>query len=162
MSQTPVQPLRARPLDLILTLTFAGFGLVAFTFDVTQAIEQDLLTSTNPLATPIVMYAEMADPMVVANPIHLQVMSGLSAMVFGPLHIMIVVMLTRGLDRFRVPALMAASMMVYANTLHTVVELIGPWPPSNLPMMLAVYAPYVLAPLALIWRLRHPQPFSAS
>jgi len=146
----------------MLTLTFASFGLVAVTFDIAQAIEKDLLSSTNPLAKPILMYAEMADPMVLANPIHLQVMSGLSAVVFGPIHLMVVVMLVRGVERFRIPALMGAAMMIYANTLHTLVELVGPWPPSNLPMLLAVYAPYVLAPAALIWRLRHPQPFSAA
>ena len=94
------------------------------------------------------------DPLVVANPLFLQVMSGISAFVFGPLYFWLARGLWRRDPKVRAPALFWVVAMIYSMIVHVAVELWGELPPPNLMVFVGVYAPYVVVPLLVAWRVR--------
>lgn len=154
-----VLALTRRPVDLVLVCTFTAFALTSFCVDSLAAL--DLLRADSPihLARLVYDYAQRFDPLVGENPLFLRVMSGLSAFVFGPFYVVLIQALIRGRDWIRIPALLYGAAMSYSMIVHVLVELLGPMPPPNLAVFFSMYAPYIIAPLVLMFRMRSPTPF---
>jgi len=152
---------RRTVLDAFLVATLCAFAATSLLCDRTAALDIIAPDSADPFARAVYWYGVRYDPLVVANPLFLQVMSGISAFVFGPLYLW----LARGLWRrdrsIRLPALLYVATMLYSMVVHLAAEIWGELPPPHWDVFVAVYAPYVVVPIALAWRLRRPDPFAA-
>jgi hypothetical protein len=153
-------PLSQRKLDRLLVFAFATFAFTSFAFDRLSAQYADLEAQRGFFVEYLVRFGRTVDPLLIANPMWLRLMCGLSAFVFGPFYLVLVVGLVRGDDRIRVPGLVYAAVMSYSLVVHLGVELLGELPPLNMPVFAATYVPYVVFPLLLAWRLRAPHPFT--
>lgn len=162
---SPVVPLRRRKLDQLLIFGCLTFALTSLCFDRLAIMYADLESATGIdayLARYLILYGKNVDPLVLANPLWLRIMSGISAFVMGPFYLLLARALVKGQSFIRVPALVYAGVMLYSMVVHLGMEIFGDLPPANVPLMVAAYAPYVVFPLALIWRMRTPDPFGSS
>lgn len=150
-----------RRIDAFFVVTFASFALTSFLFDRTAALDIIGPDSADPFARAIYWYGVRYDPLVLENPLFLQVMSGISAFVFGPFYLWLVRGFVRRDERIRIPAIVYAWMMLYSMVVHLAVELWGELPPPNIPVFVGVYAIYVIAPVLLLWRMRGQRVFAA-
>lgn len=155
-----VIPIAERRGDLIFVGLLVSFAFTSFFFDRLAAVHADLEEQTSVFARLLVYYGKTIDPLVLANPLWLRLMSGFSAFVMGPFYLIAAESIYRGRDAIRVPALMWAAIMVYSMFVHMTMEFIGDYPPANLPLLLATYAPYAIAPIALAYRMRKANPFT--
>ena len=154
-------PLRERKLDQLLIFGFLTFAFTSFCFDRLAATHADLEQVDSFFARYLVEYGRAVDPLVLANPLWLRIMSGISAFLMGPFYLIMVRAFVRGDERIRIPALVYVCAIAYSLVVHLGVEFLGDIKPLNLPVFWATYAPYMVVPLLLAWRMRHPHPFSA-
>ena len=149
-------PRSRHTLDTFFIITFVAFAVTSFLFDRTGALDTIGPDSSDPFARAIYWYGVRWDPLIVANPLFLQVMSGISAFVFGPLYLILAWGLYHRRPWFRTPAVVWAWLMLYSMVVHVAVELWGDHPPPDLLVFVAVYAFYVVAPVLLLLHLREP------
>lgn len=154
------QPLERRPHDRWLVAGLVIFALTSVFVDRLAAMDVDFNGDGWWLGV-LRWYGENYDPLFLANPQWLRVMSGISAFIFGPAYLVIAWATVRGENAIRTPALVLASTLLYSMVVHLWMELYGEYPVPNLPVLLAVYAPYAAMPFALFWRFRRRSPFSA-
>jgi hypothetical protein len=143
-------------LDVSLVATLIAFAGTSLLCDRTAALDIIGPDSSDPFARAVYWYGVRYDPLVVANPLFLQVMSGISAFVFGPLYLWLARGLWRRDPKVRMPALLWVVAMMYSMIVHVAVELWGELPPPNLAVFVGVYAGYVVVPLLIAWRVRRP------
>jgi hypothetical protein len=153
-------PLRKRKLDQLLIFAFATFALTSFCFDRCAVLYADLEAQDGFFVRYLVWYGKTVDPLVLANPLWLRIMSGISAFVMGPFYLLLVRALVKGDERIRLPAIVYGVIISYSMIVHLGVEFFGDLPPLNTPLLLATYAPYVVFPLILIGRMWAPHPFT--
>jgi hypothetical protein len=153
-------PLRQRKLDQVLIFGFLTFAFTCFAFDRLAATHADLEQVDGFFARYLVVYGRTVDPLVLANPLWLRIMSGISAFAMGPFYFVMVRAFVKGDERIRIPALIYVCAILYSMVVHFGVEFFGDLPPLNLPVFLATYAPYVVVPLLLAFRMRDPHPFT--
>jgi hypothetical protein len=146
-------------LDAFFVATFVAFALTSFLFDRTAALDIVAPDSADPFARAVYWYGMKYDPLVAANPLFLQVMSGISAFVFGPIYLYLAHGILRRRPSIRIPAIAYAITMLYSMVVHLAVELFGDLPPPDLLVFTAVYAIYLVTPVLLLWRFRPRAPF---
>jgi hypothetical protein len=142
--------------DWFFVLAFLLFALTSFVVDLPillglDAIQERLAGS----------YAD-ADPLFVSPPPFLYVAMAVSALVWGPLYLYFVWGFLRGRNEIRVPALMYAAALTLAMVMIIAEELWSPIPEWRTPRpgkFLALNLPYLIVPLLLAVRMRHPFPF---
>lgn len=149
-----------RTLDAFLVATFAAFALTSFLFDRCAALDIVAPDSADPFARALWWYGQRYDPLVAANPLFLQVMSAISAFVFGPFYLYLCHGLLKARPQIRIPSIVYGWIMIYSMLVHVAVELWGDLPPPNLVVFWGVYLGYALAPALLLWRMREPDPFT--
>lgn len=149
-------PLKKRPFDLVLVIIFGMFAMSSFFVDLAAGLN---VSHDSPFGQTLASYGEMADPLVLQNPLWLQLASLISGVVFGPFYVALVYALIRERAWIRKPALIYVGAMVYSMVLYYGVELLGPTPPTSYPIMVGSTLPYLLAPAALCWRMWRDQPF---
>lgn len=140
----------------------AGFLLFACTslfVDRLAALDVDVCAEQR-MAGLLCWYGRAVDPLYLANPQWLRVMSGISAWVFGPLYLLLAWAFWRGVDAARGPAIAWAVAMIYSLTVHLWMEFFGDHPPAAPGILIAVYFPYALLPALTLARLREPRPFA--
>ena len=152
-------PLRERGHDRWLILGFLIFALTSVLVDRLAALDVDVCAEQS-LFGSLCWYGRTIDPLYLANPQWLRVISGISAWVFGPLYLLMAWAFVRGADVVRGPALAWCVAIIYSMVLHLWMEFFGDHPPANVPVLIAVYLPYLLLPFVVLWRLRLPRPFS--
>ena len=152
-------PLRERPLDRWLIAGFVMFAMTSFGVDRLAALDVDFCAEQS-MGGALCWYGRRLDPLFLANPQWLRVMSGISAWLFGPLYLALAWGFWRGLDAARGPALAWAVAMVYAMVVHLWMELFGPQPSPRPALMLLVYLPYLALPFVVMARLRTATPFT--
>jgi hypothetical protein len=153
-------PLRERKLDQLLIFGFLTFAFTSFCFDRLAATYPDLEQVDSFFARYLVVYGRTVDPLVLANPLWLRIMSGISAFGMGPFYCVLARAFVKGDERIRIPALIYVCAMYYSLVVHLGVEFLGDLRPLNLPVFWAAYAPYMVIPLLLAWRMRGPHPFT--
>jgi hypothetical protein len=141
-------------LDAFLVATLCAFAATSLLCDRTAALDIIGPDSADPFARAVYWYGVRYDPLVVANPLFLQVMSGISAFVFGPFYLWLARALWRRDARARLPALLWVVAMLYSMVVHVAVEIWGELPPPNVAVFVAVYTPYLVVPLLVAWRMR--------
>jgi hypothetical protein len=160
-------PLRQRPYDLI----FVGFFLVNLLF-ITYFVDIEQLTVANPAhftypawpppwAVDLVhWYGRHYDPLIMARPQWWKMTIWIDVVYFGPYYLAAVLSFLRGWDRIRVFALVWSGMMLSNVIIILGEEWAGPLAtPHRLPVF-GANAPWLLLPLAVIWRMRRDRPFT--
>jgi hypothetical protein len=152
-------PLSERPRDRLFIAFFLTFACTSFFVDRLAALDVDMCGEQS-LWGSLCWYGRTIDPLFLANPQWLRVISGISAFVFGPLYLLLAWAFWRGVDSARAPALVWAISILYSLCLHLWMEFFGEYPPARPFVMMLFYWPYVLVPIATMLRLREDRPFS--
>jgi hypothetical protein len=140
--------------DAILAITLLAFAATSFLFDRCAALDIIAADSADPFARWIHWYGQRYDPLVVANPLWLRIMSAISAFVFGPIYLWLVWARLKHGAWPRVAAAAWAWTLLYSMIVHVAVELLGELNPPDLVVFVGVYAPYVIAPAVMLTRVR--------
>jgi hypothetical protein len=159
MPQLEPIPLRERPIDRWLIAGFLTFAATSLLVDRLAALDVDFCGEQR-MWGALCWYGQNVDPLFLANPQWLRVMSGISAWVFGPLYFALAWGFWRGVEAVRGPAVAWAIAMVYAMIVHLWMEAFGEHPPPSFALLIPVYLPYVVLPLVVLWRLRERSPFT--
>jgi hypothetical protein len=152
-------PLRERALDRALILGFLVFASTSVFVDRLAALDVDVCQARS-LGGSLCWYGRNLDPLFLANPQWLRVMSGISAWLFGPLYLVFAWAFARGVEAVRGPALAWAVAILYSMAVHLWMEVFGEHPAPRLGLLLLVYLPYLVLPLLVLGRLRGPTPFT--
>lgn len=152
-------PLAERPRDRVLIACFMIFACTSVFVDRLAALDVDFCAEQS-MGGALCWYGQHIDPLFLANPQWLRVMSGISAWVFGPLYLLFAWAFWRGVEAARGPALAWAVAILYSLVVHLWMEFFGAHPTPRPAVLLLVYLPYVLVPIAVILRLREAKPFS--
>jgi hypothetical protein len=150
---------RERPLDLVIAVFFSFFALVSVSIDALTALDVDLARSSWPTARAYGWFARHVDPLLLRPSVYVRTTSAVSAFVFGPFYCVAVYAIARGRAWIRLPAVAWAAVMLYSLVVWTSVELFGDTPPLDLGLFALAYAPYVVVPMLVLWRMRAPDPF---
>src|SRR5688572_14900389 len=142
-----------RLLDRILIATFLSFAFTSFVFDPYTALDVDLADAGGP-ARLIHWFGMHVDPLILHPPLFLRIMVGLSVVVLGPTYLILAYGLWRDRPWIRAPAIAYASIKIYSMAVYLGVALFGEAQPRDYVLFFLVYLPYLIAPLALLWRLR--------
>jgi hypothetical protein len=151
--------LRDRPRDRWFVVGFLVFAATSFLVDRLAALDVDFCGEQR-MWGALCWYGEHLDPLFLANPQWLRVMSGVSAWVFGPMYLLMAWAFWRGVEAIRLPAIAWAVAILYSMVVHLWMEFFGELPPPNAPLLLVIYLPYVALPCAVLWRLRSGRPFT--
>jgi|GEM_PF-2264341 len=157
-------PITARRSDWAYIVICGAFACTSLLFDAMTLLVGWL--SGDPLAWPLApggleMYAAV-DPLLVADPVFMQVGVALSGFVWGPLYIYLARGFYRGDNRIRVPGLMYGATLTGIMLMIVAEELVSNVPGWQTPepgLFIAYNIPYLLFPIAVMARLRSPMPF---
>ncbi|HLK11550.1 MAG TPA: emopamil-binding family protein [Candidatus Binatia bacterium] len=157
-------PPDAPPLSAIDRLLVACFGLFAFTSICMEpyiTFGIDLTRATDPLGRAWYFYARSWDPLFLAPPVYLRVMTGIDEWIFGPMWLALIHAFLRRRAGIRRPALLFCGAIIYSTLVYFLVEFVSEGHRANLVMVTAVNAPYTLVPCVLAWRMWRPAPFAS-
>jgi EXPERA (EXPanded EBP superfamily) len=158
------RPLRERRVDVVFALVFAAFTVTSIISDLLPTVGVDFShPSSNPLLNSNYWYAHDADPLFMHPPTWMRIVTGLSAFVYMPFYVLLVVALLRGYNWIQLPSVIYATMITSITGIIVFgVEFFGEpqWRTGNPAKFLAFNLPYVLLPLLLLIRMRRPLPFA--
>jgi hypothetical protein len=174
-SRTPL-PLSERRYDWFFIAAFALFASTSFCGDLVNLLFRPDPDSHYVLARLVYhVYAEGADPLLIANPRFLQAGAGVSALVFGPFYLVLIYAFIKGRDWIRLPAVFYAGMVAQTTFLVLVVGFAGDAPLfkmvcgaaytgfdytfTDVPKVLVYNVPYIVVPLLLVARMWRSHPF---
>lgn len=157
-------PLKKRPVDIFFIAVFTWFAVSSGIADALSATKTVMSPdSPNALARANYAYAVACDPLFMNPPVWMQAVTGLSAFVYGPFYIILVIALFKGWNKIQLPSVIYATMIsTITGVIVFGVELFGEpqFRSPNIPMFLSINLPYVLIPIALLVRMRKPMPFT--
>ena len=160
-------PLRRRRYDLI----FVAFFLVNLAF-ITYSVDLEQLVIANPahftypvwppppLVDLIHWWGRHNDPLLMARPAFWRMTIWIDVLYFGPFYLSAIVAFLRGGNWIRVPALVWSGLMMANVLIILMEERYGQWATPHFGMVLGANLPWLLLPLAVIWRMRRDRPFS--
>jgi hypothetical protein len=179
--------LSQRGYDWIFIIIFSAFVFTSFASDLVNAVMRPDPNSSYFWARAVYnAYAVGNDPLLIANPMFLRVMTAISAFLFGPFYIVLVIAFITGKNWIRPLALVYVGMIIESMIVLVVVEFTGDLAffemmgaggvksaaelagkgltPSlaviNPAKFLAYNLPYKVFPLLLAVRMWRPNPFS--
>jgi EXPERA (EXPanded EBP superfamily) len=160
-------PLRQRRLDLVLMAFFlVNLGLITYVVDLEQLVIADPRHFDYPLWPPRGMvdmvhwYGNHHDPLLLARPPFWRMTIWIDVVFFGPFYAFALYAFARGRDWIRVPALVWSGTMMANVLIILMEERYGAFAAPNFGLVLAANLPWLLLPLAVIWRLRTEHPFT--
>lgn len=168
----PVQPttfapslrLRDRPVDILLIALFSAFTVTSLISDLLPTLGVDISApSSNFFVNSNWWYAHDTDPLFAHPPVWMRIVTGLSAFLYMPFYIVLVVSLVRGWNWIQLPSVIYATMIASITGIIVFgVEFFGEaqWRTPNPVKFLAFNLPYVLVPILLLVRMRKPLPFA--
>ncbi|PRQ06447.1 EXPERA domain-containing protein [Enhygromyxa salina] len=143
--------------DRWLALALLGFAATSFGVDRLAALDVDFCTEQS-MWGALCWYGRNLDPLFLANPQWLRVMSGISAFVFGPAYLVLAWGIWRGVEAARWPTIAWAVALLYSMVVHLWMEFFGDYPPPRPGLLLAIYLPYAVVPILALWRFSRPPP----
>lgn len=156
-----VIPLRQRPLDCLFIICFSFFVCSSVFVSPFNALNIPLTPdSNNFIVRDLYWYASTIDPLYMVNPLCRQIQDFIDTFIFGPFYFLLIYALIKGKNWIRIPTIIYVSAITYSLILYFGVEFLGDQPPIDYPKFFAINLPYLLIPLALGYRMRHPYPFS--
>ena len=178
MEQPANLPLRERPIDIFFMVVFSIFCITSIISDMVPAIGVNFNQSgENTVANWNYWYAHENDLLFQNPPAWKRIIIGLSAFVYMPFYIVLVISLWKGWNRIQLPSVIYATMIA---TLTGIIifgvqfypePVMYPNPFSDSPPLidmrcqnpakfLVFNTPYVLLPILLLIRMRKPLPFT--
>jgi peptidoglycan/LPS O-acetylase OafA/YrhL len=156
--------LRLRPIDLFFVVIFSAFTITSLISDLLPTIGVDIShPSSNFFVNSNWWYAHDTDPLFMTPPVWMRIVTGLSAFVYMPFYVLLVLALIKGWNWIQLPAVIyAAIIAAITGILVFGVEFFGEpqWVTPNPAKFLAFNLPYVLVPILLLIRMRRPRPFA--
>jgi len=160
-------PLRERKLDLIFVLFFiSNAGFVTYIVDLEALAIPDTRHFSYPVWPPeplvrlIHWYGNHYDPLLMARPPFWEATMWIDVLLFGPFYLLAIYAFLRGRDWIRVPALVWSGMMMSNVLIILMDEKYGVTPAPNYLFVVSLNLPWLLLPLAVIWRMRRDHPFT--
>ena len=157
-------PLRERRIDVFFAIVFSAFIVTSVISDLLPTVGVDFSHKTGEFFVDSnYWYAHDADPLFMHPPDWMRIVTGLSAFVYLPFYIVLVVALVTGRDWIQLPAVIYATMIVTLTGIVVFgVEFFGEQAmrTGNPAKFLAFNLPYVMIPLLLLIRMRKPMPFT--
>ena len=168
MSATAL-PLSRRPQDVAFIAFWAlNFGFITYMIDIEQLVIPDPAHFTYPIWPPrfavdaIHWWARSFDPVVWARAPWYRATIWIDTLVFGPFYLFAIRAFWRGNRWIRIPCFVWAGMMIAIVTIILFEELCGATATAAPRIVVGANAPWLLFPLAVIWRMRREDPFAAS
>lgn len=156
--------LRERRIDIFFAVVFAAFTITSIISDLLPTVGVDFShPSSNFFVQSNYWYAHDADPLFMNPPDWMRIVTGLSAFVYMPFYVVLVLCLLTGRNWVQLPAVIYATMIVSLTGIVVFgVEFFGePALRTHNPVKFLVFnLPYVLVPLILLIRMRKPLPFT--
>lgn len=156
-------PLRARPIDIVFIVIFAAFTITSLISDLLPTVGVDIShPSSNFFVNSNWWYAHDTDPLFMSPPVWMRIVTGLSAFVYMPFYVVLVISLIRGWNAIQLPSVIYSTMIAAITGIIVFgVEFFDPHCMTPNPVkFLAFNLPYVLAPILLLIRMRKPLPFT--
>ncbi len=152
--------LSKRFFDYFLIVAFSLFALTSFLTSSFLALNVPITPDSENLGVQLLYwYEEHIDPGLIEDQLLLQIQSFIDAFVFGPFYILLIYALIKEKKWIRLPSIVYVSAITYSMILYMGMKFIGNNQPSNQVVFLAINLPYLLIPLGLAYRMRHPNPF---
>jgi len=104
-------------------------------------------------------WCEEADPLLMLNPLWYRIMAVLSPFAYLPFYVVAIWAFVKGRNWIRLPGLVWSFCLLYSMVVILAEELIGPHRSPKPLLMLSAYAPYVVVPFILVFRLLPKHPF---
>jgi hypothetical protein len=165
-SRTSV-PLRRRLYDLVFVAFFlVNAAFITYIVDLEQLVVADPANFHYPVWPPpplvdlVHWYGETYDPLLLARPPFWRMTIWIDVLFFGPFYLLAIVAFIRGRDWIRTPALVWSGTMLANVLIILMEERYGQWATPRFDAVLALNIPWLLFPLATIWRMRRPFPFT--
>ena len=156
--------LRDRPIDWLFIVVFSMFTITSLISDLLPTIGVDIShPSSNFFVNSNWWYAHDTDPLFMTPPAWMRIVTGLSAFVYMPFYVVLVVSLIRGWNAIQLPSVIYATMIASITGIIVFgVEFFGEpeWITPNPVKFLVFNLPYVLLPILLLVRMRKPLPFT--
>jgi hypothetical protein len=156
--------LRERRIDIFFAVVFAAFTVTSIISDLLPTVGVNFShPSTNFFVQSNYWYAHDADPLFMNPPDWMRIVTGLSAFVYMPFYVVLMICLLTGRNWVQLPAVIYATMIVSLTGIVVFgVEFFGePALRTHNPVKFLVFnLPYVLVPLILLIRMRKPLPFT--
>jgi hypothetical protein len=171
MQDSPRQPIpiSQRRVDLGFVAFFLlNFGFITYVVDLEQLVIADPARFSYPLWPPAPLvdlvhwYGDRFDPLLMARPPFWRMTIWIDVLYFGPFYLAATYAFVRGRDWIRVPALVWSGLMTANVLIILMEERYGAWATPHLPIVLALNLPWLLLPAAMIWRMHHDHPFTAT
>jgi hypothetical protein len=160
-------PLRERRIDLVYVAFFVVNAVfVTYIIDLEALVIQDTSNFEQPVWPPAPMvdlihwYGRTYDPLLMARPPFWQATMWIDVLLFGPFYLAAIYAFIRGRNWIRVPALVWSGMMMSNVLIILMDEWYGVTPAPNYWFVVGLNLPWLLLPLAVIWRMRRDQPFN--
>src|SRR5512136_1061577 len=126
MKNEKTLPLNQRGYDWIFIIIFSAFVFTSFASDLVNAVMRPDPNSSYFWARAVYnAYAVGNDPLLIANPLWLRVMTIISAFLFGPFYVVLVIAFITGKNWIRPFALVYAGMIIESMIVLVVVEFAG-------------------------------------
>ncbi|MDR0368812.1 MAG: DUF2781 domain-containing protein [Bacteroidales bacterium] len=156
--------LKERPIDIFFMIIFSVFILTSCIADMIPTLGIDFnQPSSNFIVNANYWYAEGTDPLFQNPPMWMRIVTGLSAFVYMPFYIILVISLAKGWNNIQLPAVIYATMIAGITGIVVFgVEFFGEpeWRTPNPAKFLMFNSPYVLIPILLLIRMRKQMPFT--
>ncbi|WP_216892582.1 EXPERA domain-containing protein [Nocardia alni] len=164
MSAPANLPLRQRRIDIFFAIVFAAFTVTSLISDLLPTVGVNFShPSGNFFVNSNYWYAHDTDVLFMHPPDWMRIVTGLSAFVYMPFYVVLVVCLLLGKNWIQLFAVIYATMIVTLTGIVVFgVEFFGDpaTRTGNPAKFLAFNLPYVLVPLILLIRMRKPLPFT--
>jgi hypothetical protein len=156
--------LRHRKADIFFAVVFTVFTITSVISDLLPTIGVDFSRpSSNFFVQSNYWYAHDADVLFMHPPDWMRIATGLSAFVYMPFYLVLVVSLLTGRNWIQLPSVVYATMIVTLTGIVIFgVEFFGdPATRTGNPVKFLLFnTPYVVLPLLLLIRMRKPLPFT--
>ena len=162
-------PIGRRRIDLVFVGFFLiNFGFITYVVDLEQLVVADPANFTHPIWPPAPLvdlvhwYGRSFDPLLMARPPFWRMTIWIDVLFFGPFYAAAIYAFLRGRDWIRVPALVWAGTMAANVLIILMEERYGAWATPRFDLVLALNLPWLLMPVAMIWRMRREHPFTTT
>jgi len=170
-----IVPIWRRPSDLLYVLWYFNFffsvtftDIHNFTASFMGLEVHELENRVNMVWPPRVLtdlyfkWARTVDPLLYENPMWWQVMEWINLLTLMPYSFLAMYGFIRGSNWLRMPGIITNSWTWYSLMLCIFATLYGHNRTQDVPMFLAIYVPFLVFPMCLVWRFWQDKPFSQS
>jgi emopamil binding protein len=160
--------LRERRVDLAFIAFFlVNLLVITYIIDLEQLVIADTAHFNYPAWPPapfidaVHWYGRTFDPLLMARPPFWRMTIWIDVIYFGPFYAFALYAFIRGRNWIRLPALVWSGMMLSNVLIILMEERFGPTPPPNFLVVVGFNLLWLLMPVAMMLRMRRPEPFAA-